>query len=272
MIFNSIKELLSYFDKLLDANVKIGLIDLNKILTYNSINIDKTILIEGADDEFSLKSIEIDLEEKTVLTLHAPSWVKVLPAIYHDNIFLQNFLFGFQASDLKHQNIINQIEKQFDPSHTEFIDWLSSWVGIRFANEVDDRAKRRILHNLVRLYKIRGTKDYFIELIGYLSGVKVRIDDSQEAEVLHASLRRRNNSKRGSFFKIFIDEKLSSDLEEEKMKLQIIHDFVDAEKPINVNFRIEYPFGENDTENRKLKVMDMHYENYYDYDNFRGQS
>jgi len=270
MIFNSIKELLSYFDKLLAANIKVSLIDLNKILTYNSIEVSKTTLIEGADDEFWLKSIEID-EEEITLTMYAPSWVKMLPAIYHDNIFLQNFLFGFQVSDLNHQNIINQIEQQFNPSHTDFINWLSSWVGIRFANEVDDRAKRRILHNIVRLYKIRGTKNYFIELIGYLSGVKVRIDDSEEAEVLHASLRRRKNSKRGSFFKILIDEKLSLDSEQEKMKLQIIHDFVDAEKPINVNFRIEYPFGDNDTENRKLKVMDMHYENYYDYDNFRAQ-
>jgi len=272
MIFNSIKEMLSYFNKLLMANVKVSLIDLNKIFAYNSIEVSKTTLVEGDDDEFWLKSIEIIEKEKITLTMYAPSWIKMLPAIYHDNIFLQNFLFGFQVSDLKHQNIINQIEQQFNPSHTEFINWLSSWVGIRFANEVDDRAKRRILHNIVRLYKIRGTKKYFVELIGYLSGVKVRIDDSEEAEILHASLRRRKNSKRGPFFKVFIDEKLSTDPNQEKMKLQIIHDFIDAEKPINVNFRIEYPFGDDGTESRKLKVMDMHYENYYEYDNFRGQS
>ena len=269
MIFNSSDEVVAYLNKLIHLNVAVSLLDLNKILDFNSIVVDTTQLVEGVDGEVVLKSIEKDEDAKIKVTLYSPSWIKMLPSLYHDNLFLQRFLFGFQTADLKHQNIINTIEEQFSPSNTNFIDWLSTWVGIRFAAEVNDRAKRRILHNIVRLYKIRGTKAYFIELIGYLTGVDVRIEDKNTIEVLHGSLIRRNNADGSPFFLILIDEKLSSDENEEQEILQMIHDIVDAEKPINVTFRVQYPFGKTQVQARQSSVVDMHYENYYDYDNFR---
>jgi phage tail-like protein len=271
MIFNASNELFLYLKKLTDSDTKVSLSHLNKMLELNSITIERTILVEGSSDEILLKSIKENEEGKIELTLYSPSWIKMLPSLYHDNLFLQKFLFGFQVSDLKHQNTINSIEEQFNPSTTKFIDWLSTWVGIRFAAEVSTRAKRRILHNIVNLYKIRGTKSYFIELVEYLAEVKVSIEDSAQSETLHGSLIRRNSQKSNAFFKVIINEKLSENTDEEQVKLQMIYDILDSEKPINVNFKIEYPFGKTDTQSRDSKVVDMHYENYYDYDNIRDK-
>lgn len=269
MIFNSTPEAVAYLNKLLDEGVEVGLAQLNKILKNSDIVVERTILVEGKQRQLVLEEIEETENSKVALTLLSPSWIKTLPAIYHDNEFLQNFLFGFQLSALSHDNVINQIEKQFDPSNTDFVDWLCSWVGIRFSSDVDERAKRRVLHNLVRLYKIRGTKAYFIELIEYIVGVKVTIEDTDGSLALHGSLRMRQNQQRGPFFKVFIKERLGSNSDEEKVKLQMIHQIVKSEKPLRANYRIEYPFEHEELENKETKVLDMHYENSYDYDNLR---
>ena len=271
MIFDSINDVVDYLNTLLDSGVTVSYVNLNKILHNNNITVTKTILDEGKGEDIVLKSIVLDKGEGVILTLNAPSWIKMLPSFYHDNSFLQRFLFGFQMSDLKYQNIINTIENQFNPSNTDFVDWLSTWTGIKFSQEVSDRAKRRILHNIVRLYKIRGTKLYFVELLSYLTSVTIRIEDNQETQSLHGFLHKRTNSSNTPMFTIYIDEKLSENIEEEKNLLQIVHDLVDAEKPINVAFSIEYPFKEDETQRRKLNVIDMHYENYYDYDTPRNE-
>ena len=270
MIFNSLSSTLEYINTLLEANIEISYVNLNKILTNNNILVKKTILHEGKNPEVILKSIVGD-HDGVVITLSSPSWIKMLPSFYHENSFLQRFLFGFQMSDLKYQTLIDTIENQFDPSNSDFVDWLSTWAGIKFAQEVNDKAKRRILHNIVRLYKIRGTKLYFVELLAYLTGVSIRVEDEQEAESLHGSLLKRTKQSSPSFT-IYIDDKLSEDPVEEKNLLQIVYDVVDAEKPMNVHFKVVYPFKEDDIKSRKLNIIDLNYENYYDYDTTRGES
>lgn len=271
MIFNSLSDTITYFNTLLNTGVQVSHSNVIKILEKNNLTISKTILNEGKGDTILLKSIEDDKNGAVILTLDAPSWIKILPSFYHDNTFLQRFLFGFQLSDMKYQNIIETIDNQFNPSKSDFVDWLSTWVGVKFAQEVSDKAKRRVLHNIIHLYKIRGTKLYFIELLSYLTGVTIRIEDEQEAEPLHGSLQRRTSKHATSIFTIYIDEKLSEDLAEEKILFQIVHDVVDTEKPINVAFNIEYPFKEDEVQSKQLNVIDMHYENYYDYDTTRDE-
>lgn len=270
MISNDVSTTLNYLNTLLDSNIEISYVNLNKILSNENIKVSKTILHEKKDDAVTLKTISDDTKGGVVVTLNAPSWIKMLPSFYHENSFLQRFLFGFQVSDLEYQNIIDNIENQFNPSNTDFVDWLSTWAGVKFAQEVNDKAKRRILHNIIRLYKIRGTKLYFLELLSYLTDVPIRIEDTQDTQHLHGSLYKRTSKEITPKFTIYIDKKLSEDSYEEKNLLQIVHDVVDAEKPINVEFHIEYPFKEDKIEQRKLDVINMDYENYYDYDNTRS--
>jgi len=269
MIFDSAGDMTRYLNMLLDAQVHVGLAQLNKIIANNHAEVVKTNLVEGRDEKVCLREIKEISEGKIALTLESPSWIRSLPSIYHDNAFLQNFIFGLQTMALEHESIINRMEKQFNPSHTEFIDWLSTWVGIRFSQEVDEVAKRRVLNNLVHLYKIRGTKAYFIELIEYIIGTKVRIDDEGSEENLHGSLKQRKGNTRAPFFKVYIEEKLAEDRDEEQKKLHIVKELINAEKPMHVHFTLEYPFAQEDQEMVQTKVMDMHYESAYDYDDLR---
>lgn len=272
MIFNSVDDTISYLNTLLNSSIEVSYLNLNKILQNNNINVSRIVLEEGQAEDVTLKSIAFEENKEVMLTLNAPSWIKMLPSFYHENSFLQRFLFGFQLSDFKYQNIIDSIENQFNPSSSDFVDWLGTWAGVKFAEEVSDKAKRRILHNIVRLYKIRGTKLYFTELLSYLTDVSIRIEDEQAVQKLHGSLVKRTNINAVPFFTIYIDEKLSEDVLEEKNLLQIIYNVVEAEKPINVNFTVEYPFKEDELQSRKLNVMDMNYDNYYDYDSKRNET
>jgi|GEM_PF-2940244 len=238
MIFNSIEDTLNYVQILLDKNIEIKEHHLKKICSLNNITIEKVQYEEGTSHQAILKNIKLLDNNNIALIYSKKSWIDELPGLYQENEFLKRFMFGFQKSHQDIENKVDNISNQFTPSKTEFVQWLSSWVGVSFSKDIDDSSQRRVMSDMIRLYKIRGTKRYFIDLIYHLTTVKIRIDDRKTYKKLHHNLI--SNISNDYFMNIHIDETISDDKEIEENKLSIIRRVFELEKPINVGFNIIY--------------------------------
>jgi phage tail-like protein len=262
MIFNSKKETILYINKLLVQSIEVSFHKLKFILDSNDIKIESVLFVSEKDvPDLSLKSIKFNDDESVILTINAYSWNMHLPEIYQDNELLKNFLFGIQTTALKQEDIIDNISELFRPETTQFIDWLSSWFGIKYHSIVNEEAKRLMLYNIIELYKCRGTKKYFIKLIKILTGVDIKIVEFDKYSNHHD----KKNQKDINSFKVLISDKISEDVEVEKKKLKIITNIIDKEKPINTEAIIEYSFLDNipnDIENENI----VNYHDDYDYE------
>lgn len=119
-----------------------------------------------------------------------------LPAILQEQVFLGRFLLAFEKilSGLdetpgkeqiitgKSQNvsgleeILDQIHLYFNPQETpeEFLPWLAGWVALSLRDDWDVEVKRAFILEIVRLYRLRGTKQGLKEILGlYLQNAKL---------------------------------------------------------------------------------------------------
>lgn len=237
MIFNSIDETLTYIDNLIEKDISIYQHHLEKICALNNIKINKEVYISGDSIKPKLNSIE-KLDDGISVIYEKKSWLNHIPSLYHENDFLRRFLAGIEQSHNQIENKITNMSDQFSPAKTQFVDWLSSWLGITISSEVNDLAKRKLLSDMVRLYSIRGTKQYFIDIIKHLTNVNVRIENVVEHKTLHHNLILKDSSKR--FINVYIDEKISNDKIEENKKLSFIKNILDNEKPIGISYKLIY--------------------------------
>lgn len=249
-MFKSKKASLKYIQKILDMKIEIDYYRLMTFFEKNSIEIGniKIVEIRGVS-ELTLVSLDGFGEDEVIdITLNSQSLMNFLPLIYHDKDFLKRYLFGIQSSILNINEIIFNISKEFRPETSHYIDWLSSWFGIEYGDIIDEKAKRKIVANVVELYQSRGTKSYFIILIKALVDVDIIIDDDK-----NSPLNRNLSTKRQRAFSVIIEDKLSEDKDEESRKYSIIQNIFDKEKPVNTKVFIKYNYNiEEDISDTKL--------------------
>ena len=268
MIFNSTEDTYKYIKKLLEQDIKINERSLKKICSLNNVIIEKVMYVEGDNNKAILNDIELLENNSVKIVFSKSSWVNELPSLYHENEFLKRFMFGFQKSHQEVENKIDNVSSQFIPTKTEFVEWLSSWVGVSFSKDINEDSKRKVMSDIIRLYSIRGTKQYFIDLIKHLTQVDVRIDDSKKYRTLHHNLVTKSSNK--YLMQIHIDKKISEDKEEEEKKLSIINSIILNEKPINVEFELVYKYMKSKKVEQELdkKVFKINAQtdDYYNYD------
>ena len=235
MIFNSKDETLTYLNTLLEKDISIYQEQLNKVCELNGIKINEELFTLGDSLRPKLHSVELK-DDKLNVVYEKKSWIKTLPSLYHENEFLKRFLHGIEHSHYQIEKQIDNMADQFSAQKTEFVDWLSSWLGITISNNVDEIAKRKLLSDMVRLYGIRGTKQYFIDIIKHLCNVEVRIEHAQEYRTLHHNLILKDTSKK--LINIYIDENL--DTKDEERKISFIKSIMEHEKPIGTSYKIIY--------------------------------
>jgi phage tail-like protein len=104
------------------------------------------------------------------------TYLRYLPAIYQEDAssrdFLERYLSVFETILSKLENGIKDTPHLFDPYATpsEFLPWLSTWVGsFKDENWPEDKW-REFLSRAVSLYKQRGTPAGIRELIKLYSG------------------------------------------------------------------------------------------------------
>jgi phage tail-like protein len=110
-----------------------------------------------------------------------------LPAILQQDIFLGQFLLAFEKilsgldeSPSKEQiitaksqdipgleEIIDNIHLYFNPQRTpeEFLPWLAGWVALSLRNDWQVEVKKAFIQKIVKLYRLRGTKQGLIEIL-----------------------------------------------------------------------------------------------------------
>ena len=117
--------------------------------------------------------------------LTAKRLTEYLPAIYREdpegNLVLGRFLYAFEVLFLdvpvEHSKLesaveplertISRLHQIFNPQLTpeEFLPWLAKWAALTLRAELNSVKRRRLLSQIIRLYRIRGTRRYLEQLL-----------------------------------------------------------------------------------------------------------
>jgi phage tail-like protein len=111
------------------------------------------------------------------------SYQQYLPAILQEDVFVGKFLLAFEKilsgfnethgttpeteNFLGLEEIIDKIHIYFNPQDTpnEFLPWLAGWVALSLRDDWQEDVKRAFIQEIVRLYKLRGTKAGLEEIL-----------------------------------------------------------------------------------------------------------
>jgi phage tail-like protein len=144
-----------------------------------------------------------------------PHLMEYLPAIYqeasptHPRTFLGKFLLTFEKvlvglekesrdarsvvignveAETKIEGLgekIARLHEIFDPGETpeEFLPWLAGWAALSLRSDMSLTRKRRLLANIIPLYRIRGTRQYLEELLLLCVDATVVVSDTELPEL-----------------------------------------------------------------------------------------
>jgi len=95
------------------------------------------------------------------------SYLDHLPALYHQDPFVGEFLMAFEAvlsgaEDVDQpglEQILDRLADHFDPATAPepFLPWLAGWVAFSVRADWDTDTVRGFLQEIVPLYRLRGT-------------------------------------------------------------------------------------------------------------------
>ena len=202
-----------------------------------------------------------------------------LPDIYRDDEhpFLGRYLSAFEkiligrddevaipggtegASSSSLEEMIAGISRYFDPRITpkDFLPWLANWAALSLRADLDEGQQRSFTANIIRLYRLRGTKDNLIELLKLYTGTTPVVDeDATPSKDFQA---RYYYPSTAHFFKvsIFLGE---TDEKTVEQKRAIATALIELEKPAHTFFELEIRFASMrigsyaDKDNPRLKL------------------
>ncbi|MEG0779889.1 MAG: phage tail protein [Oscillospiraceae bacterium] len=110
------------------------------------------------------------------LYLPKETWLDYLPEVYQEDpagkSFTERFLGIFQSlySDLDAN--IRTVARYFDPDVVggEYLDWLAGWLDVEDGYLWPQEKLRLLVKHGMELYRIRGTRQYVIEMIKLYTG------------------------------------------------------------------------------------------------------
>ena len=136
-------------------------------------------------------------------THHIPSGLlQYLPAIYHEDPFLGQFLLAFEKILLGRQDdipfpdvgvdfpqkgveeTIAELATYFDPMQApeDFLPWLADWTAFTLRADLHPDRQRDFLANIVQFYRWRGTKENMRQLLAIFTiGLPTIIELSGDA-------------------------------------------------------------------------------------------
>ncbi len=143
----------------------------------------KSVLIEASKGQRLWLKLALSAHEgkfPTVKSLRAHysvvNYLDYLPAFYQENPLSQEFLKRYLAA---YENVLQRLENQIaevpellDAKQTtsEFLPWLSTWVGAVKDENWPEKKWRKFLSRAAVLYKRRGTKGELEEIIKIYTG------------------------------------------------------------------------------------------------------
>lgn len=162
------------------------------------------------------------------------SYLRYLPAIFHQDPFVGHFLSAFEAiltgsAALGKPGLeaaIAGLDSYLDPQTAPegFLPWLASWVALSLRADWDAETRRRFVEQIVPLYRLRGTPTGLRTLLELYTREKVAIyDDFNDP---------------AHFFQVQIT---LSDANPERLreKQQIARAIIDQEKPAHTFYALK---------------------------------
>lgn len=137
-------------------------------------------------------------EEKNCVTesfTWEDSWLSYLPDIYggglRENSFLFRFLHIFQDVYADMEERIKDMPGMLYPSLTKLnvLRWLASWFDMENSDVWNKEQLSYLLENRNRLYRIRGTRDYLVEIIRLFTGCTPYIVEYYQLEPYKMDIR-----------------------------------------------------------------------------------
>ncbi len=117
--------------------------------------------------------------------------IDYLPAIYHEHLFLKEFLLAFErviydgwksgenkdGEVAAFDKILNEIDRYFNADRTDadFLQWLAQWVDLNLDKEWPEDQRRKNIALAMDLYRWRGTVKGLKEYIKIYTGVEPEI-------------------------------------------------------------------------------------------------
>lgn len=86
-------------------------------------------------------------------------YLEYLPAIYHEDPFLGEFLLPFEKVLTGFEELLSNIDCYFAPAltDTDFLPWLANWVALVLDEDWEEPKRRHLIGEAVELYRWRGT-------------------------------------------------------------------------------------------------------------------
>lgn len=201
-------------------------------------------------------------------TIRSPSrLLDDLPVIYRDDPFMGQFLLAFEkillgivdgvaypsgTDAVKFpvkglEESIAEIPSYFDPQQTpeEFLPWLASWSALSLRADLDLTLQRTFTANIVKHYRLRGTKTNLQELLRLFVGGTPSIEETSTSELQigkHSTIGKDMFLRGGPphFFKVIIalSEGLQGDRQALARQLEIASSIIELEKPAHTDYEL----------------------------------
>jgi phage tail-like protein len=193
--------------------------------------------------------------------------IDLLPAIYQDpgtgasSDYFARFLLAFEeilwglpegtgegGSAGAHKGLRQEIaglSQLLDPwcADEPFLPWLAGWTALSLRPHMRDERKRELIANMLKLYRIRGTKFYLEELLRLCVDASVSVDEEEIPAMQvgkHSTVGRDSYIGGGPphFFRVrILDSQLSP--EELQVQRQLVYEVVELAKPAHTGYALE---------------------------------
>ena len=209
----------------------------------------------------------LDSDQPVTIQVARVSWVRYLPAVYRqrqpgETHFLTDYLWIFQQLLDTVNRRIDNVHQLFNPSTTppEFLPWLASWFAISFHEGMSDAHRRLILREAPGLFRIRGTRGALVRLVKLFTGLDVTIEENRWP---YKGFRIGVASTVGldtmilpeiSMSQTFVGQLPKSFQEIGEDLLLRLHRVIEAEKPANTNYFLQFTGSEGVTEYVGMRV------------------
>jgi len=137
------------------------------------------------------------------------------------------------------------LHRIFDPRETpeEFLPWLAGWAALSLRSDLSLARKRRLLANIIPLYRIRGTRKYLEELLMLCLDVSVAVSDIDVPALqigTHSTIGSDTYIDGGPpfFFRVMMVAPGMNESELEAQR-QIANDVIELAKPAHTYYEIE---------------------------------
>ncbi len=185
--------------------------------------------------------------------------LQYLPAIYHEDLFIGQFLCAFEKVLLGRdpeakvdfqfpglEETIGGLAHIFDPRETpdNFLEWLAGWTAFSLRADLDIASQREFLANVIQLYRRRGTKANLQQLLRIFTVGLPTVTEATASEFqigAHSTIGV-DTSIGGApahFFTVTISLSRGQD---PKRQIAIAQDLIEREKPAHTYYELNVTF------------------------------